>query len=377
MSDQQNVVIDNGSGVIKAGTSGEGAPSVKFPSVVGKPKAQGLIGGQQKEEYIGDEAQKLRGVLNLSHPIASGIVTEWELMNKVWEYCFTNELRVDASEHRVLLTEAPLNPKANREKMCEVMFETHNVLGLYIAIQAVLSLYANGRTTGTVCDSGDGVSHTVPVFEGFQIPHAVRKNLIAGRAVTSHLVNLLQADNITSQAGASGWQEICREIKEKCCFVALDPAATKEQAANSNEHQMDYEMPDGQIVQVNTPRFMGPESLFFPDLIKPGDETPGLHKMTFESIQECDIDVRKDLYGNIILSGGTTLYKGLPDRLEKEVDAMCPQPGMVKIVAPADRYYSVWVGGSTLCSLATFESQWVTKEDYADAGAEIVHRKCV
>jgi len=217
--------------------SGEGAPSVKFPSIVGKPKGAGLIGGQQKEEYIGDEAQKLRGVLNLSYPIASGIVTEWELMNKVWEYCFTNELRCDASEHRVLLTEAPLNPKANREKMTEVMFETHNVQGLYIAIQAVLSLYANGRTTGTVCDSGDGVSHTVPVYEGFQIPHAVLKNLIAGRAITSHLVNLLQADGITSQAGVSAWLEIAREIKEKCCFVALDPKQAQEQAANSNEHK--------------------------------------------------------------------------------------------------------------------------------------------
>jgi actin len=164
---EANVVIDNGSGVIKAGMSGDNQPTVKFPSIVGKPKGAGIIGGNQKDEYIGDEAQKLRGVLNLSYPIASGIVTEWELMNKVWEYCFANELRVDASEHRVLLTEAPLNPKANREKMTEVMFETHNVQGLYIAIQAVLSLYSQGRTTGIVCDSGDGVSHTVPVYEGF------------------------------------------------------------------------------------------------------------------------------------------------------------------------------------------------------------------
>jgi len=126
-------------------------------------------------------------------------------MNKVWEYCFANELRVDASEHRVLLTEAPLNPKANREKMTEVMFETHNVAGLYVAIQAVLSLYANGRTTGVVCDSGDGVSHTVPVFEGFQIPHAVRKNLYAGRVITEYMEKLLTADNITSQGGISAW----------------------------------------------------------------------------------------------------------------------------------------------------------------------------
>jgi len=138
-----------------------------------------------------------------------------------------------------------------------------------------------------------------------------------------------------------------------------------------------YELPDGQTVPVNTPRFMAPEALFNPGLIKEGDETPGMHTMSYKSIQECDIDIRKDLYSNVILSGGTTLYEGLPDRLEKELDAMCPQANMVKIIATADRYYSVWQGGSTLSSLTTFGSQWITKEEYEENGAEIVHRKCV
>lgn len=122
---------------------------------------------------------------------------------------------------------------------------------------------------------------------------------------------------------------------------------------------------------------MAPEALFDPGLIKEGDETLGMHKMAYESIQECDIDIRKDLYGNVILSGGSTMYDGLPDRLEKELDAMAPQQNMVKIIAGQDRYYSVWTGGSTLSSLATFESQWITKEEYEENGAEIVHRKCV
>jgi actin-related protein len=122
---ESNVVIDNGSGVLKAGMGGENTPSVKFPAIVGKPRGKGIIGGNQKDEYIGDEADKLRGVLNLSYPIKSGIVNDWELMNKVWEYAFANELRVDPTENRVMLTEAPLNPKVNREKMTEVMFETH------------------------------------------------------------------------------------------------------------------------------------------------------------------------------------------------------------------------------------------------------------
>jgi actin len=200
------IVIDNGSGVVKAGMSGENMPSVKFPSIVGRPRSdKQMIGVESKSEYIGDEAQKMRGVLNLKYPIESGIVTDWDDMEKVWGYCFSNELRVDSSEHKVLLTEAPMNPKVNREKMTSLMFETFQVQGLYVSIQAVLSLYSNGRTTGCVIDSGDGVTHAVPVFEGYSIPHAVQKNLIAGRAITSHMANLLQMDGITTQGGSSAW----------------------------------------------------------------------------------------------------------------------------------------------------------------------------
>ena len=378
MSDNKSIVIDNGSGVIKAGFSGDNTPSIKFPSIVGYPRSdKQMVGVESKSEYIGDEAQKMRGVLNLKYPIESGIVTSWDQMEKVWEYCFTNELRVDPSEHKVMLTEAPMNPKANREKMTSLMFETFQVQGLYVSIQAVLSLYSNGRTTGMVTDSGDGVTHTVPVYEGFSIPHAVRKNYIAGRAVTAHLVNLLTQDGIAESGGKSAWAQIVRGIKEKCCFVSLDPAADKAKAAESSELQMNYELPDGQTVMVNAPRFMAPEAVFDPGLIKEGDETDGMHKMGFGSIQDCDIDIRKDLYNNVILSGGTTLYEGLPDRLEKELDAMCPQQNMVKIIASQDRYYCVWTGGSTLSSLSTFESQWITKDEYEENGAEIVHRKCV
>jgi len=242
----QHIVIDNGSGVIKAGFSGENQPSVKFPSVVGRPRSdKQMIGAETKQEYIGDEAQKMRGVLNLKYPIESGIVNSWEDMEKVWGYCFSNELRVDSSEHKVLLTEAPMNPKANRERMTQLMFETFQVQGLYIAIQAVLSLYSNGRTTGIVVDSGDGVTHTVPVYEGFSVPHAVRKNFIAGRAITEHMVNLLSADGITEQGGKSAWSQIVRTIKEKTSFIAEDVEAAKQKASSSNELTEAYELPDG------------------------------------------------------------------------------------------------------------------------------------
>ena len=140
------------------------------------------------------------------------------------------------------------------------------------------------------------------------------------------------------------------------CFVSLDPATDKTKAEESTSLTVNHELPDGSSITVNTPRFMAPEALFFPDLIREGDETEGMHKMAFSSVKECDCDIRKDLYSNVILSGGTTLYRGLPERLEKELDALCPQQNMVKVTAGADRYMSVWIGGSTLTSLATFDS---------------------
>merc|ERR1711935_378842 len=234
-----------GSGRVKAGFAGEDAPQSVFPAIVGRPRAGTVTiqGGGSKTEYIGDEAMKMKGVLEINYPIAAGIVESWEDMEKVWHHCFYNELRIAPNEAKgVLLTEAPRNPKQNREKMVQIMFETFEVKNIYVAIQAVMSLYSAGRTTGLVVDAGDGVSHTVPVFEGFSLPHAVEKMEIAGRVLTGYLQKILLENGISMTSASE--LEVVKDIKEKLAFVSQNYAGESEQAKKSAEHDKQYTMPD-------------------------------------------------------------------------------------------------------------------------------------
>lgn len=382
------IVVDNGTGFVKCGYAGSNFPSHIFPSVVGRPivRSSQRVGNIEiKDLMVGEECTELRQMLDCSYPMENGIVRNWDDMGHVWDHTFgPTKLDIDPQECKLLLTEPPLNPNSNREKLFQVMFEQYGFSSLYIAVQAVLTLYAQGLLTGVVVDSGDGVTHICPVYEGFALNHLTRRLDIAGRDITRYLIKLLLLRGYAFNHSADF--ETVRILKEKLCYVAYDVEQEQRLALETTVLTAPFTLPDGRVIRVGGERFEAPEVLFQPHLINV--EKCGLSELLFGVIQSASIDTRLEFYKHIVLSGGSTMYPGLPSRLERELKQLyldrvlqgnteAFQKFKIRIEAPPRRKHMVFLGGAVLAHLMRDRDTdfWISKAEYEESGLAHCVRK--
>jgi len=381
-------VSDNGTGYVKCGYGGDNFPQFVFPSMIGRPLMrfeEEFKDVELKDIMVGDEASKYRAMLETSHPIENGIIKDWKGMENLWDYTFHEKMKITPSEHRILLTEAPMNPHANQKQMLQTMFEKYGFAGAKVSIQAMLVLYAQGLLTGVVLDSGDGVTHIVPVWEGICPPLLIKRLNVAGRHITRHLIKLLQVRGYAFNRTADF--ETVQKIKEKLCYVGYDLEIEKRLALETTTLLSKYELPDGRIIKMDRERFEAPEVLFNPDL--GGFESPqgGMSEMLFGMINEADIDLRAAFYKHIVLSGGSTMYPGLPSRLEKDMkdlylakvlkgDKKKLEKFKLRIEDPPRRKHMVFLGGSVLADIMKDRDEfWISQAEWKEHGERIIGKK--
>jgi len=374
------VILDNGSGVCKAGFSGDGTPRVALPAVVAWPRAPGAAAGLPKDRRngyaIGSELEAdaivAEGSLTLKHPIEHGVVTNWDSVEKIWRRAL-QDIGAGEGGHPVLVTEAPLSAKAHREQMVQLLFEEFNAASVHVAVSGALSLYATGSRTGMVVEVGDGVSQMVPIWEGYVVPHAVQRLDLGGRDLTDYLVKLLSTER-GYNLDALATRRAVRALKEQHCYVAQSFKAELAAASENPDLERTFQLPDGkQIVAAGAERFRCPEALFQPTLL--GKESPGIHELTFQAITKCDVDVQKGLAGSIILSGGTMEIQGVRERMLKELSGLLPPSMLTKASLPDSPRDASFIGGSILASVSDVQRSWITRPQYEEQGASVIHAR--
>ena len=217
-----------------------------------------------------------------------------------------------------------------------------------------------------VLESGAGITNAVPIYQGIPLSDAVSTTEVSGLQITDYLMTLL------SKHGYCMVSYIAQDIKEKLCYVALD---FKEETQTADSHlkmEKGYLLPDGSVINGSRERCQCAEMLFQPSIF--GVKSTGVHEALFESIIKTDMSIHKTLYNNIVLSGGNTLFQGFPDRIRREINEMAPPTKKTRIIAPPERQYSAWIGGSILASLPSFQEKWISKMDYSEYGENITHR---
>ncbi|KAK3008826.1 hypothetical protein RJ639_014400, partial [Escallonia herrerae] len=433
------VVLDLGSHTCKAGYAGEDAPKAVFPSVVGSLDQMEVDEPDEPEKnsgavldtkskgnrnlYVGSQALGFRrDYMEVLSAMKDGLVVDWDIAESIWDHAFRGCLLVDPKEHPMLLAEPSSNTQQQREKVAEIMFEKYQVPALFLAKNAVLTSFASGRATSLVVDSGGGSTTIAPVQDGYVLQKAVATSPIGGEFLTDCLIKSLESKGLTTvdldfpdtteSYKLYSQRVIASDIKECVCRA---PDTPYDESSYSNIPMTPYELPDGQTIEIGADRFKIPDVLFNPSLVQdfnnkenssvrankellfvtiPGMESHaetaasarGLPQMVnsavIESINKCDVDIRRELFSSIlvrVLAGGTASMQQLKERLEKDLLEESPQAARVKVLASGnatERRFSVWIGGSILASLGSFQQMWFSKSEYEEHGAAYIQRKC-
>jgi centractin len=356
------VVADFGSANVYGGFGGAEQPML-FRNVVGDLKHRASLPTVLSEKVVSNDVDNFRGLLKLGYPLQHGHVVDWNGVSRVLSN-MNGALGVNCKDHPVLMTEAALTSRPQRYKLAQLLFEECQHPAALFATQGLLSLYASGTTTGVVVDIGDGVTQTCPTFEGYTIRDAVRRVDFGGRDVTDYLRALLRQYGNFFDTSAE--VDIVRLMKEQRCQVA---ASSKEVSTKLIKHKL----PDGSEISLGPELSQATEVFFNPALI--GREHGGVAAIAAESIRLTDVDLRREIFQNVVLAGGSTLTTNFPSRFLQELTKTTPKDCKVRIVAPAERLHTSWIGGSFLSQLSTFKQMLVKKSEYQEEGESVVHAR--
>ncbi|KFQ37859.1 Actin-like 7A, partial [Mesitornis unicolor] len=360
------VVVDIGTGYFKCGFAGDPGPSCIVSSTVGKP-TQGT-GSDQKETFVGKEIQNSILPLTLVNPVRHGIVVDWNCVQDTLDHILQTEMKIQPEEHTVLVSLPPLCSITEKERCAEIMFEGLHLPAIHIACQSHLSMYSYGKTSALVVESGHGASHVVPIYQGYVIRSTTGRVDYAGLDITCYLMKLL---NESGYAFTEHQLSMVQYLKEKCCYTSLD--FRQDSSLPVQQQQMDYELPDGHLVTMGKERFLCAEALFKPALL--GSQQPGLLQLTLSCLHKCPANLKKEMVGNILLCGGSTMMENFADRFHMELARLCPTDNFV-IAASPQRRSSVWIGGSILASLHAFQELWIYRSEYEECGPPCIFKKC-
>ncbi|MEJ2279827.1 MAG: actin family protein [Candidatus Lokiarchaeota archaeon] len=361
------MVLDIGQFSSKTGFAGEDNPSSIFFTIVGTPKynqIEGQYSGKvQQELYVGEEIQSL-GLYKLFYPIKKGKIIDWNHFEKILDYTFYT-LRVDPTLFNILYCTHPLFPKDDLERLFEIFLEKYQCMAFYPVIDSLCTLYSGGFQTGLVIEIGDSSTRVIPIYEGYILDHAIKVLNMGGKTLTNYMEKVIQ-DSTGFNVDSSLRRELIRALKERACFVSLD---YKQDLKRANEYRKQYSMPDGSTLTLDKERFMIPELIFNPK--QEFEETP-LPKIVLDVIDACDIDIRPNLLNNIFLSGGSSMFPNFKSRMYQELELELARrkksDQIIRIIAPRERTFSVWIGGSILATIPEFSENWITRAKYFKDG---------